>query len=209
MRCNEPKSSILNRQSKIQNRKFKIEVMKYDINWIKALYKSETRIKYLFFWGHQPNRDGSIGKSCLSQWWDCEFEESDKKYNSSEHWMMAKKAELFNDQEILDKIYKSKSPGEAKQLGREVRNFDQKIWEQNRYEIVKKGNYLKFTQNEELRKFLLSTNNRVLVEASPVDNIWGIGLTGDSKETENPETWRGLNLLGFAQMEVRDVLKQG
>lgn len=180
--------------------------MKYDLNWLKSLHENGTRIKYLFYWGHRPNYDGSIGKGCLSQWWEAEFEVNNRTYKTSEHWMMARKAKLFGDNEILEKIYLAKTPKEAKTLGRKVKNFDQKIWEANRYEIVKTGNYHKFGQNETLRTFFLNTNNRVLVEASPVDKIWGIGLTSDSKFIENPNTWNGLNLLGFAQMEVRDML---
>jgi conserved hypothetical protein, ribA/ribD-fused len=182
--------------------------MKYDLNWIKSTFEKEEKLKYLFYWGHRPMKDGSIGKSCLSQWWESEFEVEHKKYKTSEHWMMAKKAELFGDQEILEKIYQARTPGEAKKLGRKVRNFDPEVWEENRYEIVKKGNYHKFSQNESLKNFLLNTKKRILVEASPVDSIWGIGLASDADKIENPNTWRGLNLLGFAQMEVRDMLSE-
>ena len=107
---------------------------------------------------------------------------------------------------ILDKILKAKSPAEAKKLGRKVSNYDENIWVENRFEIVKAGNYLKFSQNEELKNYLLNTNNRILVEASPVDPIWGIGLAHDHADANYPEKWKGLNLLGFALMEVRDEL---
>ena len=121
--------------------------------------------------------------------------------------MMAKKAELFNDNEVLVKIIKANSPAEAKKLGREVKNYDDKLWLANRYEIVKQGNHHKFSQNKDLKTFLINTKDRVLVEASPVDPIWGIGMATDHKDILNPEKWRGLNLLGFALMEVRDELK--
>jgi len=92
-------------------------------------------------------------------------------------------------------------------LGRQVKNYDDKLWLANRYEIVKQGNYHKFSQNKDLKTFLINTKDRVLVEASPVDPIWGIGMATDHKDVSNPEKWKGLNLLGFALMEVRDELK--
>jgi len=175
--------------------------MKYNIENI------ATESKFLFFWGHQPNKDGSISKTCFSQWWLSSFEVDKVIYKTAEHWMMAKKAELFNDKEVLEKIIKANSPAEAKKLGREVKNYDDKLWLANRYEIVKQGNYHKFSQNIDLKTFLLNTKDRVLVEASPVDPIWGIGMASDHKDVMNPEKWKGLNLLGFALMEVRDELR--
>lgn len=166
-----------------------------------------TESKFLFFWGHQPNKDGSISKTCFSQWWLSSFEVDKVIYKTAEHWMMAKKAELFKDNEILARIIKVNSPAEAKKLGREVKNYDDKLWLANRYEIVKLGNYHKFSQNPDLKKFLINTKDRVLVEASPVDPIWGIGIASDHKDVLIPEKWKGLNLLGFALMEVRDELK--
>jgi ribA/ribD-fused uncharacterized protein len=163
--------------------------------------------KFLFFWGHQPNKDGKITKTCFSQWWLSSFKVDKVTYKTAEHWMMAKKAELFQDQEILEKILEADSPSEAKKLGREVKNYDDKIWLENRFEIVKEGNLHKFSQNKTLKEFLINTKERVLVEASPVDSIWGIGMGGDHKDVMNPEKWKGLNLLGFALMEVRDELK--
>ncbi|KUJ61500.1 hypothetical protein AR687_12525 [Flavobacteriaceae bacterium CRH] len=175
--------------------------MKYNIENI------APESKYLFFWGHQPSKDGTITKTCFSQWWLSSFEVDKVIYKTAEHWMMAKKAELFNDHEVLEKIIKAHSPAEVKKFGREVKNYDDKLWLENRYEIVKQGNYHKFSQNAALKTFLINTNDRVLVEASPVDPIWGIGMASDHKDVLNPEKWKGLNLLGFALMEVRDELK--
>jgi len=163
--------------------------------------------KFLFFWGHQPNKDGSISKTCFSQWWLSSFEVDKVIYKTAEHWMMAKKAELFKDDQVLAKIIKANSPAEAKKLGREVKNYNETLWLAARFDIVKEGNYQKFSQNSDLKNFLINTNDRVLVEASPVDAIWGIGMAGDHKDVLNPEKWKGLNLLGFALMEVRDELK--
>ena len=175
--------------------------MKYTIENIAA------ESKFLFFWGHQPNEDGSISKTCFSQWWLSSFEVDNVTYKTAEHWMMAKKAELFKDHAVLEKILQAKSPAEAKKLGRHVMNYHENLWLAARFEIVKEGNNHKFSQNPELKTFLLNTKNRVLVEASPVDAIWGIGMAGDHKDVMNPEKWRGLNLLGFALMEVRDELR--
>jgi ribA/ribD-fused uncharacterized protein len=175
--------------------------MKYNIDTI------APESKFLFFWGHQPSKDGTIIKTCFSQWWLSSFEVEGVTYKTAEHWMMAKKAELFKDQEILETIIKCNSPAEAKKLGRKVRNYDDKIWLANRFEIVKQGNYHKFSQNADLKIFLLNTYDRVLVEASPVDPIWGIGMAGDHKDAFSPKKWKGLNLLGFALMEVRDELR--
>ncbi|KFF04760.1 NADAR family protein [Flavobacterium reichenbachii] len=178
--------------------------MKYSIEKLTA---EKHDNKYLFFWGHQPNKDGSISKTCFSQWWLSSFEVDGTTYKTAEHWMMAKKALLFNDQEVLEKIIQAKSPAEAKKLGREVKNYIDTVWLANRFEIVKEGNLHKFSQNKDLKEFLLNTNERVIVEASPVDPIWGIGMAGDHKDVLNPEKWKGLNLLGFALMEVRDELR--
>lgn len=180
--------------------------MKYNLNWIKQKLESGEEVKYLFFWRHRPSRDGTITGSCLSQWWECEFVVDDILYKSAEHWMMAEKARLFQDKEILEKIINCEPPGEAKKLGRQVRNFKIEKWNEHRYEIVKQGNHFKFEQNAELKIFLQNTKNRVLVEASPHDQIWGIGLSRDSQRAKYPSQWRGLNLLGFALMEVREEL---
>ncbi|WP_240047169.1 NADAR family protein [Hymenobacter nivis] len=165
------------------------------------------RVKYLFFWGHQPSKDGSVTKACLSQWWPADFMVASVTYRSTEHWMMAEKARLFADDELRNRILAVKSPAEAKKLGRQIRGFEPTLWEAHKYEIVKAGNLHKFGQHPDLAEFLLATNNRVLVEASPVDTIWGIGLAADAADAEHPARWRGPNLLGFALMEVRDQLQ--
>jgi ribA/ribD-fused uncharacterized protein len=164
--------------------------------------------KFLFFWGHQPSNDGTITKTCFSQWWKSSFIVEQIEYKTAEHWMMAKKAILFNDNETFDKIIECKTPAEAKKLGREVKNYNDSIWLENRFEIVKNGNLHKFSQNKDLLQFLLNSDEQIIVEASPVDSIWGIGMASDHKDINNPEKWIGLNLLGFALMEVRDELRK-
>ncbi|WP_243718059.1 ADP-ribosylglycohydrolase family protein [Pedobacter changchengzhani] len=164
--------------------------------------------EFIFFCSHAPTKDGSISKSCLSQWWPSSFVADDVTYKTAEHWMMAKKAALFNDFEIVDKILKADNPADAKKLGRAVKNYNDTVWTENRFEIVKNGNHLKFSQNDELKAFLLSTNDMVLVEASASDLLWGMGLAENDVDAMYPEKWKGLNLLGFALMEVRDDLKK-
>jgi hypothetical protein len=172
---------------------------------IKSINPEST---YIYFWGHQPTKDGSIGKSCLSQWWPCHFEKEGINYNSSEQWMMAEKARAFLDTEVLSKILKSKTPKEAKDLGRQVNNFSEDVWKLKSYSIVLEGNLLKFDQNPELKEYLLGTGDSIFVEASPYDKIWGIGMKQDDEGIDNPRNWKGKNLLGFALMEVRDILKE-
>lgn len=166
------------------------------------------RIKYLHFWGHAPRKDGTIGASCLSQWWPSPFVVDGVRYATAEHWMMAAKARLFADAEAERKALEARSPAAAKKAGRLVRGFDEAIWERERFAIVRAGCLYKFGQNGELREFLLTTGDRVLVEASPLDRIWGIGLAADDERAQDPAQWRGLNLLGFALMEAREELRQ-
>ena len=120
--------------------------------------------------------------------------------------MMAQKAKLFNDEDIFQKILQTDDPKKIKALGRLVKNYQDEIWIAHRYEIVVQGNLAKFSQDNDLKAFLLSTSDQIIVEASPVDQIWGIGLATDHVNATNPNAWQGLNLLGFALMEVRKQL---
>ncbi len=160
---------------------------------------------YLFFWGHQP-RKGALGKYVLSQWWRAPFTMDDQIYATAEHYMMSEKARLFADAETLARILASDDPREAKEFGRQVRGFDPQRWERHCVEVAVRGNTAKFTQNSELGAWLLSTADTVLVEASPVDTVWGIGLAADDPRAKDPAQWRGINLLGFALMRVRTFL---
>ena len=171
--------------------------------------RSGARPEYLLFWGHRPFPSGEIGKPCLSQWWPVSFTVDGDRYASAEHFMMAEKARLFGDEATRAQILKAADPAAAKRLGRRVRGFDEGRWEAERFEIVVRGSRAKFEQNPPLREFLLGTGDRVLVEASPVDRIWGIGMAADDPRAGDPEQWRGLNLLGFALMEARSLLRQG
>ncbi len=121
---------------------------------------------------------------------------------------MSEKAKLFGDEISFNKIIECMSPKVAKSLGRKVQNYNEDIWNSKKEEIVIQGNLLKFSQNVHLKDYLLGTEDKIIVEASPFDKIWGIGMTKDNPAAENPKEWLGENLLGFALMEVRDNLKE-
>ncbi|HEY4200891.1 MAG TPA: NADAR family protein [Devosiaceae bacterium] len=175
---------------------------------LQALVAAGAAPKYLLFWGHRPMRDGSIGKTCMSQWFEAAFTVDGVRYPTAEHYMMAGKARLFGDEEIARRIVDTAEPGAVKALGRKIRGFDEETWRQRRSAIVEAGNLAKFSQNPRLREFLVGTGEQVLVEASPVDAIWGIGLAADDPRAADPAQWPGLNLLGFALMRVRGALKK-
>ena len=144
----------------------------------------------------------------FSQWKSCKFYEDGIMFTTAEQYMMFYKAILFGDNEIARQILSLRNPSQIKRLGRLVKGFDERIWNENKYEIVKRGNLLKFSQNSELRKILIDTGDKILVEASPVDTIWGIGLSEVDPRRKDVRSWRGQNLLGFALVEVREVLKE-
>ena len=181
---------------------------KYTKQWLQQEVTEGRKQEFCLFWGHQPSKDGSITKSCLSQWWMEDFYTMVDSYLYMEQYMMAGKAQLFGDEERRKEILACSDPKQIKALGRKVRGFDQVVWDKFKYAIVLNGNWCKFSQNRELREFLLSTGDSVLVEASPYDRIWGIQLSADTPEAQNPFRWRGENLLGFALMEVRDELRK-
>ncbi|MHC0434085.1 NADAR family protein [Streptomyces sp. O3] len=167
------------------------------------------RVRFLHFWGHRPRRDGRIGASCLSQWWPAPFTVDGVEYATAEHWMMAAKARLFGDARAEREVLSAAGPGAAKTAGRLVAGFDEAVWERERFAVVVDGSVHKFAAHPELREFLLGTGERVLVEASPLDRVWGIGLAEDDERAGDPARWPGLNLLGFALMEARERLRAG
>ncbi|KAF2145160.1 uncharacterized protein K452DRAFT_244855 [Aplosporella prunicola CBS 121167] len=159
----------------------------------------------IYFWREYDEPYGF-----LSQWYDCAFEHAGVTYRSAEMWMMVQKAQLFGDEEIAQAMLQAVSPEEHKELGRKVKNFDKKRWNENKSRIVEEGNFYKFTHSKEktqLAKLLLATGDRELVEASPYDRIWGIGFDRNVAEEHRAE-W-GENLLGKALMSVRKRLSEG
>jgi len=158
--------------------------------------------EYLFFW-RPESEAGVITESCLSQWFESSFTIEGQEYVTAEHWMMASKARLFGDHDALSKILETPDPRRVREIGRGVRKFRQAVWEHNARRIVTEGNIAKFGQDEDLKSFLLGTGDALLVEASPYDRIWGIGLRAEDPRANSPATWDGQNLLGFALMDVR------
>jgi len=155
-------------------------------------------MKYTFFWSGP-----------FSQWAKSPFELEGKRFNTAEQYMMYSKAKLFGDDEIADKIMATSNPRVQKMLGRQVRDFDAEVWQIAAVDVVYKGNLAKFTQNPQLMKQLLATEGTVLVEASPYDKIWGIGLNEEDAKRTPPDRWPGTNLLGLVLTQVREDLITG
>jgi ribA/ribD-fused uncharacterized protein len=146
--------------------------------------------------------------SPFSQWFRCSFTEGGHTFNCAEQFMMHGKAVLFGDAEVAEKILTAAHPREHKALGRKVKSFDDKAWKASRERIVLAGNRAKFTQNPELKELLLATKGTELVEASPYDKIWGIGLAASDPRAQDPSQWRGQNLLGRILTQLREELQQ-
>ena len=158
---------------------------------------TETK-KYIFFYG-----------SAYSQWAMRDILIGGETYNCNEQYMMAKKAELFHDDVARRAIMMSSNPASQKSWGKRVKNFDKDEWEAIARDVVYEANYAKFTQHEDFREQLLSTGDKIIVEGSPTDCIWGIGMSCDDPGILDPKNWRGTNWLGEAIMKVREQLLKG
>lgn len=150
-------------------------------------------MKFTFFW------DGPF-----SQWHESPMVIDSKEYNCCEQYMMYRKASLFGDTISAKKIMLTDYPWEQKRLGRLVRPFDDSIWMEIAEDVVYKGNYAKFTQNKDLLQYLLDTEGTTIVEASPFDHRWGIGLSEEKAKVTDPDKWPGQNLLGKVLTKLRD-----
>lgn len=171
------------------------------------LASSSSAFTFRPFYGHTPRPDGALSDACFSQWWPCRFEVDGVEYVTAEQFMMSEKARLFGDEAALEKLLSEPSPSKAKALGRTVKRFDGAVWANERFELVTRGNVAKFSQDEALRAYLLATGSEILVEASPRDRIWGIGLGRSDPRVHQPEQWKGTNLLGFALVRTREILR--
>ena len=158
---------------------------------------------YLAFWKPTPKVVGRIDQSCLSQWFPSLFEMEGQTYACAEQAMMAEKARLFNDSLRYEQILETTDPGKIRALGRQIVGFNDKVWQQHRFDIVSRISYHKFSQDAHLENYLRQTSERVLIEASPLDSIWGIRLAVGAPQVPYPDQWQGLNLLGFALMQAR------
>lgn len=148
---------------------------------------------------HKPEEPNGF----LSNWYMSSFSDDEYgEFSSAEQYMMYRKAVLFGDDETARQVMVLSSPAEIKALGRLVKGFDQKLWDENKYEIVKRGVQLKFSQNKELMERLLSFGGCVFAECSVSDRVWGIGLFMSSPDRFSVKKWRGENLLGRALTEI-------
>jgi ribA/ribD-fused uncharacterized protein len=154
-----------------------------------------TQEQFTFFWGGP-----------FSQWHPSQFEVGGEVFVTAEQFMMAGKARLFGDEAMRERIMATKSPRTQKQLGRKVAGYQDDVWPAAAKKIVYDGNHAKFTQNPDLLETLLATAGTTLVEASPYDRRWGIGLREDDPRALDRATWRGTNWLGEVLTRLRDDL---
>lgn len=167
----------------------------------RKIANKEVPSDFIYFW--KPSQQ--YGE--FSQWYMSPFTDGTRTYCCAEQYMMAQKAILMGDTDVLEKIMSTTSPKDMKALGRQVRNFDENIWNEEKYNIVLRASLLKFSQNKTLKEMLYSTGTKVLVEASPYDAVWGISMDAKTAYTTQVHSWRGENLLGFALMEARSTLR--
>lgn len=151
---------------------------------LRSRWENGERFTFLFFYGHKAP-DHGVDDSCFSQWFARPFEIDGVTYGTAEHWMMAEKARLFRDREMLIEILNSDSPKEAKAFGRKVRDFDPAVWDEHKFEIVCRGNLEKFTQHEDLKNYLLATSSYI-PDGSPTN------FTGDQVK-EKPAAYKLAN----------------
>jgi len=156
---------------------------------------NESKSKVILFWGKADY---------FSQFYKAKFEIDGIVYSCCEQYMMHQKAVLFKDPKMAENILKETKPTKMKRFGRQVKNFDDATWKEKCQDIVEEGNYAKFTQNEDLKNYLLATGDKTIAEASPFDRRWGIGKKAQDKRAQNPKEWKGSNWLGKAIMRVRE-----
>ncbi len=157
--------------------------------------------EFIFFW--KPTEQNGV----FGNWFPSPFTLNNINYFCVEQYIMHKKALLFNDIGTATKIMKTQSPRSHRIFGRQVKEFDDTVWNNNKERILYEGLFGKFSQNINLRKELLATEDKILVEASPLDKIYGIGLSKDNPKAQDPQKWLGQNLLGNTLMKVRTDLR--
>ena len=155
--------------------------------------------KYLFFYATSE---------IYSNWHPAKFKYDNIVFSNSEQAMMYAKAKLMGDNDSIKKIKKTSDPYKVKRLGRSIKPWKEQLWISKRLSLVIDILYAKFSSNETLRNELLGTDDLYLVEASPSDKIWGVGLDESDPAIHNKKNWKGLNLLGEALMQVREKIKK-
>ena len=191
--------------------------MKYNYDWLINELNQNKKFQYVGFWG---NKNDSLAERSFSNFFkspmNIEIYDGRRiKFECNEQYFMYRKALTFKDFVTLEKILvNGLKPNDYKELGRAVQNFDKKLWDSIRYDIMLEGLREKFTQNDTLKKYLLQTGDKIIVETTGFDTIWGNGhfkylKNGQlNKDCFNPYKWTGTNLLGFALMELRDELNE-
>lgn len=159
--------------------------------------------EFVFFWGHGPGDE----TACLSNFYQAPFEVDGQRYFTSEQFFMAEKARTFGDDASLSRIMATYNPGLAKSIGRHVSGYDDDVWSEKRVGVMARGLAAKFGQNQELGDYLRSLDGKIIVEDSPHDRVWGIGMRHFGPNARDVGMWRGRNLLGFTLMHVRDTMK--
>eukprot|EP00736_Rhodelphis_marinus_P000212 Rmarinus@m.30132 len=157
----------------------------------------EPQLNFTFFW---------TVKDFQSQWYPAKFTVDGQTYSCAEQYMMHQKALLMGDEKIARKVMCADNPKLMKALGRQVSPWDEELWQQECRNIVRRGSLEKYSQNPKLKNKLYRTRGTTLVEASPFDKVWGIGLRRDDPRALHRMQWRGKNLLGYILTEVRDEL---
>ncbi len=144
----------------------------------------------------------------LSNWYPTEFVIEGVKYKSVEQYFMAKKAEFFGDNIALGRILETPDPKRAKEIGRQVRLFDEQAWLTVSEEFMQEGTLQKYKQNPQVARILQETKSDILVECNSADLIWGAGIAMQDQRLNEPFEWPGINKLGFILTEVRETLKE-
>ena len=171
----------------------------------RPVIKTNTRGErfVLFFRPYEVN-------GVCSNWYKSNFtSKHGVKFNCTEQYLMYEKAKLFKDEEVANEILKETNPKEMKAYGRKVKNYDDKLWACNRYGTMIQGLYDKFSQNQELKDWIILAECEHFVECSPYDGIWGIKTPMDSEDCLYPERWNGENWLGKCLDDVRGIIMAG
>lgn len=164
--------------------------------------QAEINNGFVFFWGTKPPQ------GVFSNWYKKPFVHDGILFNCSEQYMMYAKAVVFGDEETSAKILNTYDPREQKALGRLVKNFDAAKWDIVCQDVMVPALVSKFEQDPYALEVIMSTGNAIIVEASPFDTIWGIGLSADHPDAQTPTKWRGKNYLGNVLMRARDELRR-